>query len=169
METSSHSSWMVILTRSFFGVFVCNLWFLLMVWVNIVSCRVTLLSVKYFFLVKIHSSIHIINSLLAANCMTCRTVARKFTTGGLCVCAGGLDIQKLTKAALSHTLSCFKLERLGALFGGAKPTKATPWRRDCMHFLSPMFLFVISGFYLLFGWMLFLAESLSSLWNIFSW
>jgi len=38
--------------------------------VNVVSCRVTLQLVKYFFLVKIHSSysIYIKNSLLAANC-----------------------------------------------------------------------------------------------------
>jgi len=31
----------------------------------------------------------------------------------------------------------------------------------------PVFLFVISGFCLIFGWMLFLAESLSSLWKYF--
>ena len=35
------------------------------------------------------------------------------------------------------------------------------------HVIFPVFLFVISGFGLLFGWMLFLAESLCSLWNFF--
>jgi len=35
------------------------------------------------------------------------------------------------------------------------------------HVIFPVFLFVISGFCLLFGWMLFLAESLSSLWKYF--
>ena len=90
-----------------------------------------------------------------------------FLRGGFAFVRGGLDIQKLTKTALIHTASCFNLGGLGALFGGAKPTKATPWRRDCWHVLSPVFLFVISSFCLLFGWMLFLAESLSSLWNFF--
>ena len=36
----------------FSGVFVCNLWFLLMVRVNVVSCRVTLQPVEIFFLSK---------------------------------------------------------------------------------------------------------------------
>ena len=65
----SHSAWLTILTCSFSGVFVCNLRFLLIVRVNVVSCWVTLYSVKYFFLVKIHPCIHITNSLLGANCM----------------------------------------------------------------------------------------------------
>jgi len=34
--------WLAILTCYFSGVFVCNLWFLLIVRVNVVSCRVTL-------------------------------------------------------------------------------------------------------------------------------
>jgi len=37
----SHSAWQAILTYYFSGVFVCNLWFLLIVGVNVVSCRVT--------------------------------------------------------------------------------------------------------------------------------
>jgi len=35
------------------------------------------------------------------------------------------------------------------------------------HVIFPVFTFVISGFCLLFGWMLFLAESLSSFWKYF--
>jgi len=42
LETFSHSHWLAILTCSFPGVFVCNLWFLLIVRVNVVSCWVTL-------------------------------------------------------------------------------------------------------------------------------
>ena len=66
-----------------------------------------------------------------------RTVARKFSirglcssAEGLCVCAGGLDMMKLTKIPLIYSVSRFNLGDLGALFGGAKPTKASPWRRD---------------------------------------
>jgi len=69
LETFPHSAWLAILTCSFSGVFVCSLWFRLSVRVNVVSCWVTLKPGKYFFLVKLHSSIYIINSLLAANCM----------------------------------------------------------------------------------------------------
>jgi len=67
-----------------------------------------------------------------------RTVTRKFSIGGLCssaeglfVCAGGLDIIKLTKTPLIYSVSRFNLGEIGALFGGDKPTKAPPWRRDC--------------------------------------
>jgi len=67
----------------------------------------------------------------------CRTVARKFSigglcssAGGLCVCLGGLDIIKLTKTPLIYSASPFNLEGLGALFGGAKTTKPPPWRWD---------------------------------------
>ena len=38
----SHSKWLAILTCYISGVFVCNLWFLLIVRVNVVSCRVSL-------------------------------------------------------------------------------------------------------------------------------
>ena len=41
-ECLSHSDWLAIMTCYFSGVFVCNLWFLLIVRVNMVSCRVTL-------------------------------------------------------------------------------------------------------------------------------
>ena len=65
------------------------------------------------------------------------TVARKFSIRGLCstagelfVCAGGLDIIKLTKPPLIYSVSRFSLGGLGALFGGDKPTKASSWRRD---------------------------------------
>jgi len=40
------------------------------------------------------------------------------------VCGGGLDIIKLTKTPLFYSISRFNLRGLGALFGGAKPTKA---------------------------------------------
>jgi len=48
-----------------------------------------------------------------------RTVARKFSIGGLCSSAGGLDITKLTKTPLIYSVSRFNLGGLGA----AKPTK----------------------------------------------
>jgi len=38
----SHSAWLAILICSFSGIFVCNLWFLLIARVNVVSCLVTL-------------------------------------------------------------------------------------------------------------------------------
>jgi len=56
---------------------------------------------------------------------------QKFSIGGLCVsagglwvCAGGLDILKLAKAILIYSVSLFNFGGLGALFRGAKPTKA---------------------------------------------
>jgi len=54
---------------SFFRCFVCNLWFLFTVRVNVVFSRVTSSLWKYFFLVGLHSSVYIINFLLGANCM----------------------------------------------------------------------------------------------------
>ena len=45
------------------------LWLLLIVRVNVVSCRVTLEPVKYLFLVRIQSVVCIKNHLLAAKCM----------------------------------------------------------------------------------------------------
>jgi len=51
--------------------------------------------------------------------------------GGLCVCAGGLDIENLIKTPMIHNAPYFDLGELGTLFGEAKPTKAPPWRRDC--------------------------------------
>jgi len=53
-----------------------------------------------------------------------RTVARKFSIGGLCGSAGGFDIIKLTKAPLISSVSRFNLGGLGALFGGISPPKA---------------------------------------------
>jgi len=46
-----------------------------------------------------------------------------FNRGVLQFC-GGLDIIKLTKTPLIYSVSRFNLGGLGALFGGAKPTKA---------------------------------------------
>ena len=46
--------------------------------------------------------------------------------GGLCVCAEGLDIMKLTKIPLIYSVSRFNLGGLGAFFGGATSTKAPP-------------------------------------------
>jgi len=51
--------------------------------------------------------------------------------GGLCVCAGGIDIIKLPKIPLIYSVS-------NSIWGGleiclgAKPTKAPPWRRGCL-------------------------------------
>jgi len=49
-----------------------------------------------------------------------RTVARKFSVGGLCVCAGVLDITKLTKISLIYSVSRFSLRGydLTFQFGG---------------------------------------------------
>ena len=62
-----------------------------------------------------------------------RTVARKFSIGGLCVSAGcfgfvrrGLTLQKLTKSQLIYNVSCFSLGGLGAFLGGLSPQKP-PW------------------------------------------
>jgi len=58
-----------------------------------------------------------------------RTVAKKFSIGGLCSSAGGLDIIKLSKISLIYSVSRFNLGGL-ELCLGVKPTKAPPWRRD---------------------------------------
>ena len=65
----------------------------------------------------------------------CRTVARKFSIrgfailrGGLCVCAGGLDIIKLTKTPLIYSVSRLNFGGLELCLRGDKPTKAPPWR-----------------------------------------
>jgi len=55
------------------------LWLLLIVRVNVVSCRVTLEPVKYLFLVRIQSVVCIKNHLLAAKCM-CSWVSTFSTT-----------------------------------------------------------------------------------------
>ena len=75
-------------------------------------------------------------------CATCRTVARQSSIGGLYVCArgglrscrgaGGAWHSNLTKLPLIYSVSYFDLGGgLEAVFGGAKPTKAPPLRRDC--------------------------------------
>ena len=68
---------------------------------------------------------------------------QKVFNRGLCssakrlfVCAGGLDIIKLTKTPLIYSVSRFSFGGLGALFGGAKPTKA-PSRGDGTAACSP--------------------------------
>jgi len=53
-----------------------------------------------------------------------RTVARKFSIGGLCVFAGELDIVKLTKTPLIYSVSIWG--GLELCLGGDKPTKAPP-------------------------------------------
>jgi len=57
-----------------------------------------------------------------------RTVARKFSVGGLWVCAGGLDTAKINKN--STDLHCFMFQSggLGTSFGGISPQK--PSRGD---------------------------------------
>ena len=66
-----------------------------------------------------------------ACCVYARTVARKLSirgfcssAGGLCGCAGVLDVIKLTKISPIYSVSRFNLGGLGALFGGTKRTKA---------------------------------------------
>jgi len=69
-----------------------------------------------------------------------KTVARKFSIGGLCssaggllVCVGGIDIIKLTKTPLIYSVSPFSLGGLGALFGGLslpKPPRGNGTGRD---------------------------------------
>jgi len=49
-----------------------------------------------------------------------RTVARKFSIGGICVCARGLDIIKLTKI-LIYSVSRFNLGGLELCLGGKAP------------------------------------------------
>ena len=46
-----------------------------------------------------------------------------FNKGALRLC-GGIDIQKLTKTPLIHSVSCFSLGGLGSFFGGAKLIEA---------------------------------------------
>jgi len=52
-----------------------------------------------------------------------RTVARKFSIGGLGLCGGGLTPKKLTKTQLIYSVSCFNLGGLEASFGGLSPQK----------------------------------------------
>jgi len=62
-----------------------------------------------------------------------RTVTRKSSIVGLCICAVGLDILKFEQTSLFYSSSYFNLGRgLQLCFGKAKPTKAPPWRRDCV-------------------------------------
>ena len=56
-------------------------------------------------------------------CIIFRTVDRKFSIWGLCVCAGGLDIVKIDKNSTDYSVSCFNSGGLGALFGGISPQK----------------------------------------------
>jgi len=57
-----------------------------------------------------------------------RTVARKFSIGGICISAGDLWVcagdltQKIGKTQLIYGVSCFNLGGLGALFVGAQPS-----------------------------------------------
>jgi len=43
---------------------------------------------------------------------------------------GGLDNEKLIKPPMIYSVSYFDFGGLSTLFGGAKLTKAPPWRRD---------------------------------------
>ena len=49
------------------------------------------------------------------------------SAGGICVCAEGLDIIKLSKIPLIYSVSRFNLGGLGALFGGLSPPQPPPW------------------------------------------
>jgi len=44
--------------------------------------------------------------------------------GGLYVCAGGLDIESLTKTQMVYSVSYLYLGGLGTLIGGSKPPKS---------------------------------------------
>ena len=65
---------------------------------------------------------------------SCRTVAGKFSIGGLCVYLGGLDIIKLSKTPLIHSVSRFNLGGLELCLGGLSPPK--PPRGDGTNFLA---------------------------------
>ena len=90
----------------------------------------------------------LMSDILATNLMLtgCKPVTRKSSIGMLYVCAGGLYVRaggachsNLTKIPLTCSVSCFNLVGLGALFGGAKPTKAP--RGDGSDWLTGLFLF----------------------------
>jgi len=55
-----------------------------------------------------------------------RTVARKFSIGGLCVCAGGLDTLKIDKNSTDLQCFVFQFGEVSSFVWGAKPL----WRRD---------------------------------------
>ena len=57
-------------------------------------------------------------------------VALRLRRGALRSCRG-LDISNLTKLLQTFSVSDFNVGGLGALFKGAKPNKAPPWRRHC--------------------------------------
>jgi len=52
-----------------------------------------------------------------------RTVARKFSKGGFCVCAGGYNIPKIDKNSTNLLCFMFQFGGLGALFGGLSQPK----------------------------------------------
>ena len=63
--------------------------------------------------------------------MPVRTVARNFSVGGFAVlrgalhlCGGGVDILKIDQISTDVLCFMFQFGGFGALFGGAKPTKA---------------------------------------------
>jgi len=53
----------------------------------------------------------------------------------------GLDILKLTKSPLIYTVVFHISLKFGAIFGGAKPNKATLWLRDWLRVLDWGFIF----------------------------
>jgi len=50
--------------------------------------------------------------------------------GGFAFVPGELDIEKLIKPPMIYSVLYFDLGELSTSFGGAKPTKAAPWRWD---------------------------------------
>ena len=56
--------------------------------------------------------------------------ALRLCEGDLRSCRGGLTFN-LTKIPLIYSVSYFNVGGNGTLFGGANPTKASPWQRDC--------------------------------------
>jgi len=73
-------------------------------------------------------------------CLNSEPSPESFPIGGLCSSAGGfsfvrggLDIIKLNKTSLIYSVSRFTLGGWSFVWGG-KPTKASPWRRDCLSY-----------------------------------
>jgi len=63
------------------------------------------------------------DKILVSDSWLCQNRRQNVFNRGPYVCAGGLDIPKFSKTPLIYSVSYFNLEGLGALFGGAKPTK----------------------------------------------
>jgi len=84
--------------------------------------------------------------LLVESTERIKPVARKFSIGGLCVCAGGLDILKIDKKSTDLQCSMLQFEGAWSSVWGTKPTNAPPWRRDWYEFPLSLFAAQYSDF-----------------------